>query len=88
MVLGVAAGMMMAASMCLFYEGLVAEHGKYEMTLVGVLIGIGFIYVSKLILDKYEDLKVCSLSGIHFRKAMLIVAVMTLHSFSEGVRIL
>lgn len=39
------------------------------------------------ILDKYEDLKFGELHGMDAKKVLLIVFVMTLHSFSEGVGI-
>lgn len=42
---------------------------------------------SKKVLDKYEDLKLGELHGMDAKKVLLIVFVMTLHSFSEGVGI-
>lgn len=56
-------------------------------TMWGVIIGFIFIIVSKRYIDQFEDVTVFQLSGLDARKAMLIMGVMTLHSFSEGVSI-
>ena len=50
------------------------------------MLGVVFIAVTKRILEQYEDLKFAQLEGLNARKALLIMGVMTLHSFSEGVR--
>uniref|UniRef100_A0AAV1UPT9 Uncharacterized protein n=1 Tax=Peronospora matthiolae TaxID=2874970 RepID=A0AAV1UPT9_9STRA len=69
---GLAAGMMIAATGCLFYEGwYLPQAVDYEFT--------------KVFLEDYEDVSVCGLTGIDARKALLIMAVMTLHSVSEGI---
>ncbi|WP_457631193.1 ZIP family metal transporter [Oceanithermus sp.] len=77
-----AAGLMLAASFGLIYEG-VAE--SLARTMVGVVVGLVFILWSHRFLEKYEDLDIGDLSGLDARKALLIVGVMTLHSFAEGV---
>ncbi len=53
----------------------------------GVLLGWVFIVFTNRFLEKYEHLKFGGLSGMDARKMLLIVAVMTLHSFTEGVAI-
>jgi zinc transporter, ZIP family len=89
---GLAAGMMLAATGCLFYEGWhIPQHADYGVSVgyrlfVGVFLGVMFIKFTKVYLEDYEDVKVCGLQGMDARKALLIMAVMTLHSVSEGVR--
>lgn len=90
----IAAGMMSAASYSLFIEGC-AFHDESDVsclsssirTGIGCLLGLLFILGTKSFLDQNEDLKLGSLSGADTRKILLIVFVMTLHSFSEGVGI-
>ncbi|DAZ98416.1 TPA: hypothetical protein N0F65_000130 [Lagenidium giganteum] len=88
---GLAAGMMLAATGCLFYEGwFIPQHFEYGVSVsyrlfVGAFLGVLFIKFTKLYLEDYEDVKVCGLKGMDARKALLIMAVMTLHSVSEGI---
>lgn len=88
---GLAAGMMLAATGCLFYEAwFIPQRNDYGVPIgyrlfVGVMLGVLFIKFTKLYLEDYEDVKVCGLEGIDARKALLIMAVMTLHSVSEGI---
>lgn len=90
---GLAGGMMLAATGCLFYEAWhipqLVDYGvsvTYRLGL-GVFLGVLFIKFTKVYLEDYEDVKVCGLKGLDARKALLIMAVMTLHSISEGVRL-
>jgi len=78
----VAAGLMLAASFGLIYEGV-----DYSLTrtMIGVVIGLFFILWSHRFLERYEDVSLGNLDGLDARKALLIVGVMTLHSFAEGV---
>lgn len=91
---GLAGGMMLAATGCLFYEAWhIPQYADYGVSvtyrlLVGVGLGVLFIKFTKVFLEDYEDVKVCGLRGLDARKALLIMAVMTLHSISEGVRVL
>ncbi|KDO29877.1 hypothetical protein SPRG_04944 [Saprolegnia parasitica CBS 223.65] len=86
-----AAGMMLAATSCLFYEAFHVQSKDDDVLsvnvrlLLGVLFGIVFIKTTKIILDEHEDVKVCGLDGLDAQKALLIMAVMTLHSISEGI---
>ncbi|CAM9290042.1 unnamed protein product [Pylaiella littoralis] len=59
----------------------------WARVLLGVLAGLVFILSTKKVLDNYEDIKLGELHGIDAKKVLLIVFVMTLHSFSEGVGI-
>src|SRR5918911_1384889 len=78
-----ASGLMLAASFGLVYEG--AAYGLWR-TLLGVLIGLGFIVLTHALLQHDEHPAVfATMGGFDARKALLIVGVMTLHSFTEGV---
>jgi zinc transporter ZupT len=77
----VAAGLMGGASTGLVYQGL---NDSLSGTMLGVVIGLGFILVSHRLVEGRQA-PVASLSGNDAAKALLIVGVMTLHSFTEGV---
>jgi ZIP family zinc transporter len=78
-----ASGLMLAASFGLVYEG--AAHGLWR-TLLGVVFGLTFIVLTRSLLQHDEHPAVfASMGGFDARKALLIVGVMTLHSFTEGV---
>ena len=90
----IAAGMMMAASYSLFVEGCSfhdasddSEWSSITRTAFGCGMGLLFILGTKNFLERNEDVKVGALSGADTKKILLIVFVMTLHSFSEGVGI-
>ena len=81
----VAAGLMLAASFGLIYEGM--NYGPLS-TLAGAMLGLAFIVVARRALRQDEHPAVfASMSGFDARKALLIVGVMTIHSFTEGVAI-
>lgn len=76
-----AAGLMGAASWGLVYEGL-----EYSMprTVIGILLGLVFIVASrKLIGDREVDWG--EMDQADALKILLILGVMTMHSFTEGV---
>ena len=77
-----AAGLMLAASLMLVIEGW--DHGVAG-TVLGVLAGALFVWGSSRWLDRYDHLDVGALSGANAKKALLIMGVMTVHSFAEGV---
>lgn len=79
----VASGIMLAASFRLIEEGV--AYDLYR-TVAGVGIGLLFILISQRWLsDQDADVHVGELRGAGAIKALLIVGVMTLHSFAEGV---
>lgn len=81
----VASGLMLAASFGLIYEGL--NHDLW-FTFYGILIGLGFIVVSQLILDKYDHhFAIKNIKKADSSKMLLIIGIMTLHSFTEGVSV-
>jgi ZIP family zinc transporter len=79
----VAAGLMLAASFGLLYEGVDYGLGR---ALAGALIGLVFIVLVRKLLQRDEHPAVfVHMDDMDARKALLIVGVMTMHSFTEGV---
>lgn len=78
----VACGLMLAATHALVDEGMGLGP---ERVLLGVLIGLAGIMLAKRWLDGTDQLEIANLGGLDARKAILIIAVMTAHSFAEGV---
>ena len=82
----VAAGLMLGASF-----GLVAEGTRYGagQTITGALLGVAFILVTQKILgDRDEEEMVFgAVRGEGARRMLLVMVVMTVHSFSEGVAV-
>jgi zinc transporter ZupT len=79
---GAAAGLMLAASAMLLYEG--AAYSLLRV-LVGAGIGVGGIAVSRHVLQDHSEFTVGRLRGADALQALMIVGIMTAHSFSEGV---
>ena len=77
-----AAGLMGAASAGLIYEGFDLS---VPGVLTGVLLGRAFIAWSHRALQARPEFTLGNLKGADARKALLIVGIMTLHSFTEGV---
>jgi zinc transporter ZupT len=78
-----AAGLMLGASFGLVAEG--SEWGAGQ-TFVGTLMGVAFILVTQRWLGDH-DVGFGNLRGAGARKMLLIIVVMTVHSFAEGVAI-
>src|SRR5918997_3223278 len=79
-----ASGLMLSASFGLVYEGV--AYGLWR-TLVGVVLGLGFIVLTRALLQlrKRRPVGFAQMGTLDARKALLLVGVMTLHSFTEGV---
>ncbi len=77
-----AGGLMLAATHSLIAEGILLSP---ERLILGIVLGLGAIVAAKSFLDDADHVKIASLGGIDARKAFLIIAVMTAHSFAEGV---
>lgn len=77
-----AAGLMLAASLLLLYEG-----GLQGVLFVGLgaVLGVVFIAFSRRLLERRDDLHIGSLQDADATKALLIVGVMTVHSVTEGM---
>ncbi len=78
----IAAGLMIAASFGLVYEGLTAGLVR---VVSGAMLGVAFIALSSQWLRGYRELALGTLRGADALKGLLIIGVMTLHSFTEGV---
>lgn len=79
----VASGLMLAASFGLVYEGV--RYGVFQ-TVAGALLGLGAIVLAHHLLEDHGGAVAFSEMGtFDARKALLIVGVMTAHSFTEGV---
>jgi ZIP family zinc transporter len=78
-----AAGFMAGASGGLLYQGASFGPGR---TALGALAGVALLRaIRPLFGTDHESLHLGSLRGADARKAFLIIAVMTAHSFTEGV---
>lgn len=81
----IAAGLMLAASFNLIYEGL-----NYDAWMVvgGVIFGLIFIVASQRFLDSYNNnLSIAQISQADTKKVLLILGIMTIHSFTEGISV-
>jgi zinc transporter ZupT len=82
----IAAGLMLGASFGLVAEGTAYGRGQ---TVVGGLLGVVFILVTQRILGERhgEELVFEAVQGEGARRMLLVVIVMTVHSFAEGVAV-
>jgi zinc transporter ZupT len=80
----IAAGFMLAASAVLVWEG--ADRG-IGGTLAGIVLGVAAIAVARRVIGNHEHLEAGALRGADAAKAVMIVGVMTVHSFAEGVAV-
>ena len=89
----IATGMMTAASGALLFEGFevnLPTHSPLtspQGTVLGSLVGLLAMLASQHLLQGADDHKLAVLNGINLRKGLLIIMVMTIHSFSEGIGI-
>jgi zinc transporter ZupT len=79
---GMAAGVMLAASFDLVKEG--QEHGSGNWVVTGILAGALFIWLCKQILEQYGEVSMLDIKGADATKVVLVIGIMTLHSFGEG----
>ncbi|KAF5737308.1 putative metal ion transporter [Tripterygium wilfordii] len=79
---GMAAGVMLAASFDLIQEG--QEHGAGSWVVFGILAGGIFILLCKKLLEQYGEVSMLDIKGADAAKVVLVIGIMTLHSFGEG----
>ena len=82
----VAGGLMLGASFGLVAEG--TAYGRGE-TLIGALAGVAFILGTKRLFGEHDgqELVFEAATGEGAKKMLLIIIVMTVHSFAEGVAV-
>ena len=78
----IAAGLMLTASYRLIEEGL--DYSLLRL-LLGILAGLVIIYYSREALSNNNNHSVGDLKGANAFKAIMIVGVMIIHSFAEGI---
>ena len=78
-----ASGLMLGASFALVAEGTALNTAG---TLGGAALGVGVVVMTERLLWRY-DVPLAGLRGAGARRMLLIIAVMTAHSFAEGVAV-
>jgi zinc transporter ZupT len=79
----IAAGLMLGASFGLVSAG--AEYNGWA-TFVGAILGVLFIMIAQRLLGDHE-IDFVGATGVSARRMLLIVVVMTVHSFAEGAAV-
>jgi zinc transporter ZupT len=79
----VASGLMLGASFGLVAEG--TQHGAWE-TVAGATAGVAFILLTQRLLAR-SGAGIAQARGQQGRRMLLMIVVMTVHSFSEGVAV-
>jgi len=77
-----AAGLMLGASIGLIVEG--AEYGLVRLG-VGIFLGLILIVFARSWMDGRDEIDFGEIQGADARKILLILGVMTVHSFAEGI---
>lgn len=77
-----AAGLMLGASIGLILEG--AQLDPLGL-LAGTLAGIAAIVLVRRMIGDHDDLQIGEVAGADAMKMLLIVGIMTAHSFAEGI---
>ncbi|KAK4773085.1 hypothetical protein SAY87_028104 [Trapa incisa] len=60
------------------------EHGAGSWVVIGILSGGIFIWLCKKFLEQYGEVSMLDIKGADATKIVLVVGIMTLHSFGEG----
>lgn len=79
-----ASGLLLAAAFDLINEG---TKNNVPLTIIGIVAGLTLITISRNWLDKRDAPEVGKLANADALKAIIIVGVMTIHSFPEGVAV-
>jgi zinc transporter, ZIP family len=84
----IAAGLMLGASIGLIYEGATIQDVDFPAMrlLIGMGIGLLIVLISQRLLSHQDkDFHIGKVQGADAISMLMIVAVMTIHSFAEGV---
>lgn len=84
----IAAGLMLGASIGLIYEGVTIEDVSfaYLRVLAGAIAGGILVYYShKFLNNRDEDYSIGNVQGADAIKMLMILGIMTVHSFAEGI---
>ncbi len=76
------AGLILGACFNLIQEG--AEINPFR-TIIGILLGLVLIVLANYFISRRADVDLGELEGADARKALLILGIMTAHSFAEGI---
>lgn len=77
----IAAGFMLGASILLIHQGL--DEGPRRLAL-GVFLGLALVWVAQRLVPENAP-NVADLQGGNARSAFLVLLIMTVHSFAEGI---
>jgi zinc transporter ZupT len=83
-----AAGLMLGASIGLIFEGVTQEDVGQPVlrVLIGMVIGVVLVYVAyRLLQNRDEEFHIGQVQGANAVQMLMIVGVMTAHSFAEGI---
>ena len=83
-----AAGLMLGASIGLIIEGATIENVEYPILrlVIGMVLGLGLVLLSQRLLSNQDkDFHIGKAQGADAMSMLLIVGVMTVHSFAEGI---
>jgi zinc transporter ZupT len=78
----IASGFMLAASVGLLWQGWTLGVGRLAL---GAAAGAVFIFGFRKLLGESDNIVLGGLTGVDARKALVLIAVMTAHSATEGV---
>lgn len=84
----IASGLMFGASVGLVYEGFTIEDVSQPIVrvVIGAILGGILVYVShKFLENRKSDYSIGKIHGANAIKMLMIVGIMTIHSFAEGV---
>lgn len=83
-----ATGLMLGASIGLIAEGVTLAGNPIWQVIVGIIIGVSLIYLASRVLEgRDEGFSIGRIRGANAIQMLMIVGVMTAHSFAEGVGI-
>lgn len=83
-----AAGLMTGASIGLVMEGATLENidGPVIRLIIGMILGVGLVLLThKLLSSREEEFSIGKAQGANAVQMLMIVGVMTAHSFAEGI---